>query len=97
MPKRKKVVMEVPAALEETVRRLVKLEERNARMARGEESVDWRSISGELEEAMREGEARVTRGLLQSYDERAKIITVEGRKYRRVGRHEGTYYAKAGR
>lgn len=96
MPKRKKVVMEVPAALEETVRRLVKLEERNARMARGEEPVDWRSISGELEEAMREGEARVTRGLLQSYDERAKVITVDGRKYRRVGRHEGTYYAKAG-
>lgn len=39
MPK-KKVVMEVPAALEETVKRLVKLEERNERMARGEEPVD---------------------------------------------------------
>ena len=97
MPKKnKKVVMEVPAALAETVRRLVKLEERNARMARGEEPLDWRSVSGELEEAMREGEARVTRGLLQSYDERARIITVDGKKYRRVGRHEGTYYTKAG-
>lgn len=39
MPK-KKVLMEVPAALEETVKRLVKLEERNERMARGEEPVD---------------------------------------------------------
>ena len=62
MPKRKKVVMEVPAALEETVRRLVKLEERNGRMARGEEPVDWRSISGELEEAMREVRVGSVRG-----------------------------------
>lgn len=95
MPK-KKVVMEVPAALEETVKRLVKLEERNERMARGEEPVDWRSISSELEDAMRGGESQFTRGLLQSYDERANVITVDGKKYRKVGRYEGTYYAKAG-
>src|SRR5882724_12612846 len=95
MPK-KRVVMEVPAALAETVRRLLKLEERNERMARGEEPVDWRSVSGELEEAMREGEAQGARGLLQRYDERAKAITVDGKTYRRVGRYEGTYYTKAG-
>ncbi len=35
-------------------------------------------------------------GLLQRYDERAKTITVDGKTYRRGGRHEGTYYAKAG-
>ena len=96
MPRKKNVVMEVPAALEETVRRLMKLEERNERMAKGEEPVNWRSLSGELEAAMREGEAQVARRWLQSYDERRKAITVDGKKYRRVGRHEGTYYTKAG-
>jgi hypothetical protein len=96
MPRRKKVVMEVPAALEETVRRLVNLEERNERMAKGEEPLNWRSLSGELEAAMRDGEAQVARRWLQSYDERRKAITVDGKEYRRVGRHEGTYYTKAG-
>ena len=95
MPK-KKVVMEVPAELAEMVRRLVKLEERNARMAEGKELVDWSTVSGELEASMREAEAKFTRGLLQRYDERSKTITVEGKTYRRVGRHEGTYYTKAG-
>ena len=61
MPRKKNVVMEVPAALEETVRRLMKLEERNERMAKGEEPVNWRSLSADLEVAMREGEAQVTR------------------------------------
>lgn len=96
MPKKKKVLMEVPAELEAMVRRLLDLGERNERMARGEEPLNWRSVSSELEAAMREGEATVTRGLLQRHDERAKAIVVEGRAYRRVGRHEGTYYTKAG-
>ncbi len=95
MPK-KKVVMEVPAELVEMVRRLVKLEERNGRMADGKEPMDWSTVSGELEESMREAEAKFARGLLQRHDERAKTITVDGKTYRRVGRHEGTYYTKAG-
>lgn len=37
MPKRKNVVMEVPAELEKTVRRILELTERNERMARGED------------------------------------------------------------
>jgi hypothetical protein len=95
MPK-KSVVMEVPAELAEMVRRLVKLDERNARMADGKEPVDWSSVSGELEVSMREAEAKFARRLLQRHDERAKAITVDGKTYRRVGRHEGTYYTKAG-
>lgn len=95
MPK-KNVVMEVPAELAEMVRRLVKLDERNARMADGKEPVDWSTVSGELEATMRNAETKLTRGLLQRYDERAKTITVDGKTYRRVGRNEGTYYAKAG-
>ena len=82
MPRKKNVVMEVPAALEETVRRLMKLEERNERMAKGEEPVNWRSLSGELEAAMRDGEAQVARRWLQSYDERRKAITVDGMRDR---------------
>ncbi|TXT43892.1 MAG: hypothetical protein FD140_4926 [Limisphaerales bacterium] len=96
MPRKKTVMMEVPAALEKTVKRLLNLEERNERMAKGEEPVNWRSLSGELEEAMRDGEAQVARRWLQSYDERRKAITVDGKEYRRVGRHEGTYRTKAG-
>lgn len=91
-----KVLMEVPAEFEDTIGRLLKLKERNERMARGEEPVDWRSVSAELEAVMREGEAQVTRRMLQSYDERARVIEVDGKKYRRVGRYEGTYYTKAG-
>ncbi len=95
MPK-KNVMMEVPAELEEMVRRLLKLDERNGRMADGKEPVDWSAVSGELEVSMREAEAKFARRLLQRYDERGKVITVDGKTYRRVGRHEGTYYAKAG-
>ena len=95
MPK-KKVVMEVPAELAEMVKRLMKLDERNARMACGEEPVDWGSVSGELEASMREAETQFSRRLLQRHDERGKTITVNGKTYRKVGRYEGTYYTKAG-
>src|SRR3990167_3877117 len=54
-------------------------------------------VPAELAEvARREAEAKFARRLLQRHDERAKIITVDGKTYRRVGRHEGTYYTKAG-
>lgn len=94
MPK-KNVVMEVPAELVETVKRLMKLDGRNARMADGEEPTNWAEVSGELEATMREAEAEFTRRLLQQYDERGKTITVDGKKYRKVGRYAGTYYPKA--
>ena len=95
MPK-KNVVMEVPAELAEMVRRLMRLDERNARMADGKEPTNWSEVSGELEASMREAETEFTRRLLQRHDERGKTITVDGKTYRKVGRHEGTYYAKAG-
>ncbi len=65
----KNVVMEVPAELAEMVKRLMKLDERNARMADGKEPVDWSSVSGELEDAIREAEAQCSRRLLQRHDE----------------------------
>jgi len=43
-----------------------------------------------------EGAAQFSRRLLQRHDERGTVITVDGKAYRRVGRHEGTYYTKAG-
>jgi hypothetical protein len=95
MPK-KNVVMELPAELAEVVRRLMKLDERNARMADGEEPTDWSAVSGELEASMRDAEAQFSRRLLQRHDERGKVITVDGKTYRKVGRYEGTYYTKAG-
>ncbi len=95
MPK-KNVVMEVPAELAEMVKRLMKLDERNARMADGAEPMDWHSVSDELAETMRETEAQLSRRLLQRHDERSNRITVDGKTYRKVGRYEGTYYTKAG-
>jgi hypothetical protein len=78
MPK-KNVVMEVPAELAEMVKRLMRLDERNARMADGKEPTNWSEVSGELEASMREAETQFSRRLLQRHDERGKTISVDGK------------------
>ena len=99
MPKRtkdRKVAIEVPAHLEEAVRRLMAVDELGEKMADGRVPLDSRVFSAAAETAANVGELAVQRRLLQRLDERAKAITIDGKKYRRVGRYEGTYYTKAG-
>jgi hypothetical protein len=99
MPKRtneKKVLVEVPEYLAEIVKRMVAVDELGTRQADGTEPLEWSKFSEAAEAAARDSELVLKRRALQQLDERAKVISIEGKKYRRVGRYEGTYYTKAG-
>ena len=92
----KKVLLELPAKLAEAVKRMLEVDELGARMADGREPIDSHRFSAAAEAAMASAELELERRRLQRLDEKARVIEVGGKKYRRVGRHEGTYYAKAG-
>jgi hypothetical protein len=94
--KEKKVLVDVPERLAAAVKRMLEVDELSARMAGGREPLDWRRFSREVEDAAAAAERELVRRALQRLDERRKTITVDGKEYRRVGRHEGTYYTKAG-
>ena len=96
MAKEKKVLVEVPERLAKVLERLVKADALGEQMASGTEKLDWRRLSSEIEAAGAAAEREISRRALQRLDERGKNITVDGKTYRRVGRHEGTYYTKAG-
>lgn len=96
MAKEKKTLVEVPERLAAAVKRLLEIDELGARMGDGRDPFDWRRFSSELEGAAASTEREIARRALQALDERRKAITVDGKEYRRVGRHEGTYYTKAG-
>lgn len=96
MAKEKKVLVEVPERLAKVLERLVKADELGEQMASGEQKLDWRRLSSELEGSMRDAEVELSRRTLQRLDERGKTIIVDGKTYRKVGRYEGTYYTKAG-
>ncbi len=97
MSKEKKVLLEVPAKLAEVVKRMLEVDELGARMADGREPIDSYRFSAAAESAMVAAELELERRRLQCLDEKGRVLEVGGKKYRRVGRHEGTYYAKAGR
>lgn len=96
MTKEKKVLVEVPERLAKVLERLIKADELGEQMASGTEKLDWRRLSSEIESAGSAAEREISRRALQRLDERGKTISVDGKTYRRVGRHEGTYYTKAG-
>ena len=96
MSKEKKVLLEVPAKLAEVVKRMLEVDELGARMADGREPIDSYRFSAAAESAMVAAELELERRRLQCLDEKGRVLEVGGKKYRRVGRHEGTYYAKAG-
>jgi hypothetical protein len=92
----KKVVVEVPERLAKVLERLLKVDELGEQMASGQEKLDWRRLSSELEGAAAATEREISRRVLRRLDEQGKTIAVDGKTYRRVGRYEGTYYTKAG-
>lgn len=96
MANEKKVLVEVPERLAKALERLLKADELSEQMASGKEKLDWRRFSTEVESASAAVELEISRRALQRLDERGKIITIDGKTYRKVGRYEGTYYAKAG-
>lgn len=96
MPKEKKVLLEVPERLAEVMRRMLEVDELGARMADGREPLDSYRFSAAAETAVVGAELELERRRLQRLDEKGRVIEVDGKKYRSVGRHEGTYYAKAG-
>lgn len=96
MSSEKKVMIEVPAELAESVKRVGDVLERSLAEIRRESGFDWEKISAAVEAATAEIEREATRRLLQECDVDAEALRIDGKRHSRVGRYEAPYFTKTG-
>jgi hypothetical protein len=86
--KKEAVMLEVPKAWAESVKKFLESVESAKPETRGGTAVDCGAYEREVEKSARELEEEAHRGLLQELDLEPGEVLVNGKRYTRVGRYE---------
>lgn len=92
----KTTMIEIPAALKPAVEKVAKIVQRFEDAVQGGRAVDYAAVEGELREALNGLEVSSHEAMLAELDVCWREITVEGKRYRKIGRFPGEYFTSAG-